>query len=111
MTELLLQREDGYAVLTLNRPDARNALSPQLLLDLCGVFRQLQDESDIYSVILTGAGTAFCAGLDLKAMAEDESGLGVYAIHAQHDITAAMTHYSGGERCRCHRRFRACIDG
>ena len=91
MTELLLQREDGYAVLTLNRPDARNALSPQLLLDLCGVFRQLQDESDIYSVILTGAGTAFCAGLDLKAMAEDESGLGVYAIHAQHDITAAMT--------------------
>ncbi|MEJ6538963.1 MAG: enoyl-CoA hydratase-related protein, partial [Halioglobus sp.] len=49
------------------------------------------DESDIYSVILTGAGTAFCAGLDLKAMAEDESGLGVYAIHAQHDITAAMT--------------------
>ena len=91
MTELLLQREDGYAVLTLNRPDARNALSPQLLLDLCWVFRQLQDESDIYSVILTGAGTAFCAGLDLKAMAEDESGLGVYAIHAQHDITAAMT--------------------
>ena len=91
MTELLVQREDGYAVLTLNRPDARNALSPQLLLDLCGVFRQLQDESDIYSVILTGAGTAFCAGLDLKAMAEDESGLGVYAIHAQHDITAAMT--------------------
>jgi enoyl-CoA hydratase len=91
MTELLLQREDGYAVLTLNRPDARNALSPQLLLDLCGVFRQLQDENDIYCVILTGAGTAFCAGLDLKAMAEDESGLGVYAIHAQHDITAAMT--------------------
>jgi enoyl-CoA hydratase len=91
MTELLLQREDGYAVLTLNRPDARNALSPQLLLDLCEAFRQLQDESDIYSVILTGAGTAFCAGLDLKAMAEDESGLGVYAIHAQHDITAAMT--------------------
>ena len=91
MTELLLQREDGYAVLTLNRPDARNALSPQLLLDLCDAFRLLRDESDIYSVILTGAGTAFCAGLDLKAMAEDESGLGVYAIHAQHDITAAMT--------------------
>jgi enoyl-CoA hydratase len=90
MTELLLQREDGYAVLTLNRPDARNALSPQLLLDLCDAFRHLQGENDIHAVILTGAGTAFCAGLDLKAMAEDESGLGVYAIHAQHDITAAM---------------------
>ena len=91
MTELLVQREDGYAVLTLNRPEARNALSPQLLLDLCAAFRTLQNERDIHAVILTGAGTAFCAGLDLKAMAEDESGLGVYAIHAQHDITAAMT--------------------
>jgi enoyl-CoA hydratase len=90
MTELLLQREDGYAVLTLNRPHARNALSPQLLLDLCEAFRQLQNDSDIHAAILTGAGTAFCAGLDLKAMAEDKSGLGVYAIHAQHDITAAM---------------------
>lgn len=91
MTELLVQREDGFAVVTLNRPEARNALSPQLLLDLCATFRTLQDERDIHAVILTGAGTAFCAGLDLKAMAEDESGLGVYAIHAQHDITAAMT--------------------
>lgn len=90
MTDLLLERQDGYAVLTLNRPDARNALSPQLLLDLCKAFCQLQNDSDIHAVILTGAGTAFCAGLDLKAMAEDESGLGVYAIHAQHDITAAM---------------------
>jgi len=90
MTDLLLQREDGFAILTLNRPDARNALSPQLLLDLCEAFRQLQSDNDIHVVILTGAGTAFCAGLDLKAMAEDESGLGVYAIHAQHDITAAM---------------------
>ena len=91
MTDLLLQREDSYAVLTLNRPDARNALSPRLLLDLCAAFRMLQGESDIHAVILTGAGTAFCAGLDLKAMAEDDSGLGVYAIHAEHDITAAMT--------------------
>lgn len=88
--ELLLEREDGYAILTLNRPEARNALSPQLLLDLCAAFRALHNDDDVRAVILTGSGSAFCAGLDLKAMADAEAGLGVYAIHAEHDITAAM---------------------
>ena len=55
-SQLDLQREEGYAILTLNRPDARNALSPSLLLDLCAAFRSLQGESDILAVILTGAG-------------------------------------------------------
>ena len=89
-SELILQREDGYAVLTLNRPYSRNALSPQLLLDLCAAFRDLQHDDEIRAVILTGAGSAFCAGLDLKAMSDDDAGLGVYSIHAEHDITAAM---------------------
>lgn len=88
--ELLIEREDGYAVLTLNRPDARNALSPTLLVALCEAFVELRAERDIHAVILTGAGTAFCAGLDLKAMAGSEAGLGVYAIHGEHDITTAM---------------------
>ena len=88
--ELLIEREDGYAILTLNRPESRNALSPQLLVDLCGAFRSLQGESDIHAVILIGSGSAFCAGLDLKAMSGNEGGLGVYAIHGEHDITAAM---------------------
>jgi enoyl-CoA hydratase len=88
--ELIIEREDGYAILTLNRPESRNALSPQLLLDLCAAFAQLQRDQDIHAVILTGAGSAFCAGLDLKAMADSEEGMEVYAIHAEHDITAAM---------------------
>lgn len=88
--ELLIERSEGYAVLTLNRPDARNALSPTLLTDLCATFRTLQSEREIHAVILTGAGTAFCAGLDLKAMGDSEAGLGVYDIHGEHDIAAAM---------------------
>lgn len=88
--ELIQEKEEGYAILTLNRPDARNALSPQLLLDLCAAFRALQDDSEVRAVILTGAGSAFCAGLDLKAMSDDEAGLGVYNIHGEHDITGAM---------------------
>lgn len=88
--ELLIERSDGYAVLTLNRPESRNALSPQLLLDLCAAFATLQKENEIRAVILIGAGSAFCAGLDLKAMASSDGGMEVYAIHAEHDITAAM---------------------
>ena len=88
-TELLIEREEGYAVLTLNRPEARNALSPQLLTQLCEAFRRLQGDRDVHAVVLTGAGKAFCAGLDLKAMAEG-GGLGAYAIHGEHDIMAAM---------------------
>jgi enoyl-CoA hydratase len=88
--DLILEKEEGYAVLTLNRPDARNALSPQLLLDLCAAFRTLQDDDEVRAVILTGAGSAFCAGLDLKALSADAAGLGVYNIHGEHDITGAM---------------------
>lgn len=87
--ELLIERADGFAVLTLNRPEARNALSPALLTRLCEAFLELQLDSDVRAVVLTGSGQAFCAGLDLKAMAEGE-GLGAYAIHGEHDIMAAM---------------------
>ncbi len=90
---LLIERADGYAVLTLNRPDARNALSPQLLSDLCAAFRTLQDEREVRAVVLIGAGSAFCAGLDLKAMGENEAGLNVYNIHGEHDITSAMARF------------------
>lgn len=88
--ELIIERRDGYAILTLNRPDSRNALSPRLLADLCQSFRTLNSEDDIRAVILTGTGSAFCAGLDLKAMSDNEAGLQVFSIHGEHDIPAAM---------------------
>jgi enoyl-CoA hydratase len=88
--QLLLERAEGYAVLTLNRADARNALSPQLLTQLCAAFEELNRDPDVRAVILTGAGSAFCAGLDLKAMSESPEGMAVYEIHGKHDIVAAM---------------------
>ena len=68
--DLLLEREDGYAVVTLNRPDVMNALSPQLIGRLCATFRELEQDTAVRAVILTGAGRAFCAGLDLKELAD-----------------------------------------
>jgi len=52
----------------LNRPDKRNALSRQMLADLSQALDDLHQERKVRAVILTGAGTAFCAGMDLAEM-------------------------------------------
>src|SRR5687767_12166367 len=54
----------------LNRPDKRNALTRQMLADIAQAFDDLHQERKVRAVILTGAGTAFCAGMDLAEMQE-----------------------------------------
>lgn len=61
---------DGIATLTLNRPDARNALDMTLRAELADVLRGLTASTDVRALILTGAGGHFCAGGDLRAMTE-----------------------------------------
>lgn len=58
------------ARITLNRPEARNAYSVQMVDELCAAFDRAEDDDDIWVVILTGAGPSFSAGGDLKAMKE-----------------------------------------
>lgn len=79
MTEPILLREDEGAVstLTLNRPEALNALSDAMLAELKTAFAALEGDRGVRAVILRGSGKAFCAGHDLKEMqagrqAEDE---------------------------------------
>jgi enoyl-CoA hydratase len=68
---VLVERDpSGYAVITLNRPDAMNALSSQLRRDLATTFEALAADGKTRVVILTGAGRAFCAGLDLKELGQ-----------------------------------------
>jgi len=67
---LLVEKKDGIATLTLNRPDQMNALSTELLQALADEIESLRTDDDIGVVILTGAGRAFCAGLDLKEMGD-----------------------------------------
>jgi len=66
--QLLVSLTDRVAVITLNRPEARNALSPELT----GAFRQAiawaTEDADVGAVLVTGAGNAFCSGGDVKAM-------------------------------------------
>jgi enoyl-CoA hydratase/carnithine racemase len=70
MTDPILLREDDgpIAILTLNRPEALNALSDALLAALSKALTRLEGEPQIKVVILRGAGKAFCAGHDLKEM-------------------------------------------
>ena len=56
--------EDGVLVLTLNRPEARNALSPQLIDDLDVALDLLVSDKHLRAAVITGSGTAFCAGID-----------------------------------------------
>lgn len=56
------------ATVTLNRPDVRNAFNDILIAELTGAFRALGDSPQVRVIVLTGAGTAFCAGADLNWM-------------------------------------------
>ncbi len=62
---LLVERDETVAVLTFNRPEKRNSLSPALMEDILAALSEVE-ASPVHSAILTGAGTAFCAGMDLE---------------------------------------------
>lgn len=69
---LLVDKKDGIATLTLNRPDQMNALSFELRRAFAGEIERIRTDTEIGVVILTGAGRAFCAGLDLKEMGDPD---------------------------------------
>ncbi len=59
--------QDGHTmIITLNRPEAKNAFSPAMLVGMYKAWRRLDDDDELYCAILTGNGDTFCAGMDLK---------------------------------------------
>jgi enoyl-CoA hydratase len=66
---ILVERSDAVATVTLNRPQARNALSTGLRKALWQTMGELDADDDVAAIVLTGADPAFCAGLDLKELA------------------------------------------
>ena len=63
---VLIERDEGIAWVTLNRPDKRNAMSPTLNREMLEVLEELELDDSIGVVVLTGAGDSFTAGMDLK---------------------------------------------
>lgn len=64
---LLFEKKNGIGYLTLNRPDKLNALSQELMAELRTAFDEIENDSEVLVVILTGAGRAFSAGFDIGA--------------------------------------------
>ncbi|WP_404434324.1 enoyl-CoA hydratase/isomerase family protein [Microbacterium lacus] len=68
--KLAIERRDSVLTVTLNRPERYNAIDDELHEELGDIFYDIAKDDETLVVVLTGAGTAFCAGGDLKAMAE-----------------------------------------
>ena len=71
MSGLEVRRDGPAAWLTLNRPEALNALDQATKDDLVAALREAADDRDVRAVALTGSGRAFCVGQDLKEHVED----------------------------------------
>ncbi|MEU7766471.1 crotonase/enoyl-CoA hydratase family protein [Nocardia sp. NPDC049190] len=74
MPHCLVEKRDHVLIVTMNRPEARNALSAEMMAIMRDAWDQADHDSDIRVAILTGAGGAFCAGADLKAMTAQHPG-------------------------------------
>jgi enoyl-CoA hydratase/carnithine racemase len=63
---ILVERDGRVAVVTLNRPEVMNALNRQMYAELEQAFRELHRDPEVWCIVLTGAGRAFCSGDDVK---------------------------------------------
>ncbi|OYV00161.1 MAG: enoyl-CoA hydratase, partial [Burkholderiales bacterium PBB5] len=96
-TDLLLTEihPAGYAVLTMNRPGAMNALSKALMNALADTVDALGARPEVRVIILTGAGRAFTAGLDLKEIGAGQGSLGGTDGRPLNDPVAAIARFPG----------------
>lgn len=70
--ELIVDRLDRVMVLTMSRPEARNAVDQALASSIAAAIDELDEDDDLLVAVLTGAGGTFCSGMDLKAFARGE---------------------------------------
>lgn len=85
----------GCAILTMNRPQARNALSLALRQELVTKFNTLATDPETRVIILTGAGTAFCAGLDLNELGAAKDPGAAVVPPEDSDVVLAMSRFPG----------------
>lgn len=82
MSTVLYEKRDRIAYVTLNRPEARNAINPETHQRLWEVWQDFRDDDNVDVAILTGTGDAFCAGADLKSYMTRWPGASPEAVRA-----------------------------
>src|SRR3954447_11899632 len=96
---ILVERADGVATITLNRPDKLNALTPEMQQSYVDALTELDHDTDVRVIVVTGAGRGFCSGADLTALADigdviaqkpDASKLPTVALDIRKPIVAAV---------------------
>jgi enoyl-CoA hydratase len=93
MSEILKVERDGeVATVTLNRPEKRNALSIDLRVAIADAFAQLSKDDGVGCVILTGAGTAFCSGMDTTQFGGNRE-------HRQRLVETSTAAFDGVSKC------------
>ena len=120
MAQVELQIDDGVATVTLNRPEALNSLSSELLGELDAITARLEADAGVHAAIVTGAGRAFVAGADIEeisgldlqtGLAFARRGQGVFNRIAELDkpVVAAINGFALGGGCElamaCHIRI------
>jgi 2-(1,2-epoxy-1,2-dihydrophenyl)acetyl-CoA isomerase len=70
--DVILEKEDGVAILTLNRPDKLNALNARIMAEIASAVTEVDEDDDMKVLIITGAGRGFCSGADLTPSTSGE---------------------------------------
>ena len=92
MGQLTVERHEGAALVTLNRPDQRNALSIELRVALAEAFQALAGDDAVNAIGLTGAGSAFCAGMDITQFGGD-------AEHKRQLVESSVSAFAAVAEC------------
>lgn len=90
--KVLLKIEDTTAIVTMNRPEKLNALDVELWIGLEEAAKAIEHESELRVAIITGAGRAFCAGLDVKALASPKE---MFSSLAFRDAFESVQYFRG----------------
>lgn len=94
---LLVEHEGPIAIITLNRPEQMNALNAELRLAIGATFAELEADPNTRAIVLTGAGRAFCAGMDLKEIGGGTEGQTGYdlSVAGQDEMRLNILGFSG----------------
>ena len=116
-TVIVSRPTDKVAVLTLNRPDQLNAVNAELIAGMHGALAELGAERSVRAIVLTGAGRAFSAGVDLNGFGEPEGSEGLtgrrmgFAVQTEMSrlILSSPSALAGGRRMRWRRFLRRSV--